>query len=357
MDLILAFSPDHEATPPLFDSSSNEPTPSPIQPEESSIQDPSIRSVTETAQQIVTYRLVEEGTIRRKMKLVSSSGYSYNIKRKLKSGTDWQCTVRRSRNPCRATLKERDGEFFPSATIHNHPSEEGAAIAAKVAAAVKRKAMEDIFRPAADIVEEILVDELDSAPCPALKKPCYMVRCANRLRQSQRPPDPKDLAFELNHDHIPADFMRADLTVGERRHLVMATDSQLKVLKTAKNWYIDGTFKLCRPPFQQLLTVNAFVRSDDYTKQVPLVFVLMSGRRKRDYKRVFQCIIELLRSGDDNGAAVKQITLDYEKALWTALREILPNVRNLGCVFHWTQAVWRKVFAIINDQFLYIYSH
>jgi transposase-like protein len=40
---------------------------------------------------------------------------------------------------------------------------------------------------------------------------------------------------------------------------------------------------------------------------------------------------------------VRKITIDFETALWKALRCLLPNVKLQGCVFHWTQAVWRKV--------------
>ncbi|KAK3747385.1 hypothetical protein QZH41_002640 [Actinostola sp. cb2023] len=59
-------------------------------------------------------------------------------------------------------------------------------------------------------------------------------------------------------------------------------------------WYIDGTFKLCRHPFTQLFTINIFVRKDDCAKQVPMVFVLMSGRKSKDYKKVLQAINEAL---------------------------------------------------------------
>ncbi|KAJ7369715.1 PC4 and SFRS1-interacting protein [Desmophyllum pertusum] len=84
-----------------------------------------------------------------------------------------------------------------------------------------------------------------------------------------RPKEPVDLDFSLEEEHLPDAFLKSDLQVHGRRHLVFATDEQLEYLSRAKTWYIDGTFKLCRHPFTQLLTINAFVRKDDYAKQVP----------------------------------------------------------------------------------------
>lgn len=124
------------------------------------------------------------------------------------------------------------------------------------------------------------------ATCQALPAKVNMERTANRLRQSMRPADPKDLTFDLVSEAIPEGFLRKDVTVKDRRHFIFATDCQLENLAKAKSWYIDGTFKVVRKPFQQLLSINAFVKSGNCAKQVPLVFVVMSSKKKNDYKKV-----------------------------------------------------------------------
>lgn len=73
-------------------------------------------------------------------------------------------------------------------------------------------------------------------------------------------------------------------------------------------------------------------------KQVPLLFVLMSRRRKRDYVAVFQKIRSLLPD-----LAVEGFVMDFERATWSAVEEVFPDARVQGCSFHWGQAVMRKV--------------
>ena len=64
----------------------------------------------------------------------------------------------------------------------------------------------------------------------------------------------------------------------------------------------------------------------------------MSGKHKRDYKKVFKAIKKLLPTSN-----VKTVTLDFEAAMWHATSKVFPNVKILGCFFHWSQAVWQKV--------------
>ena len=65
----------------------------------------------------------------------------------------------------------------------------------------------------------------------------------------------------------------------------------------------------------------------------------MSGKKTKDYKAVIKAVLEMLPVPP----AVRKITVDFEMAVWKTLRELMPNVDIMGCVFHWTQALWRKV--------------
>ena len=52
-----------------------------------------------------------------------------------------------------------------------------------------------------------------------------------------------DLDYEINTDYIPEIFLREEVKVDERRHLIFITNHMFNVLCRAKIWYLDGTFK------------------------------------------------------------------------------------------------------------------
>ena len=115
-------------------------------------------------------------------------------------------------------------------------------------------------------------------------------------------------------------------------------NKMIELLSHARNCFIDATFTIVKHPFTQLLSIHALIKSGDCLKQVPLIFTVMSGKHKKDYNKVFKAVLDLLPS-----TIVKTVTLDFKAAMWLALTSVLPQVKLLGCYFHWSQAILRKV--------------
>ena len=149
-----------------------------------------------------------------------------------------------------------------------------------------------------------------------------------------------ELDFTLS-DFVPTGFFQGDVWVEGRRHLLFATSEQLKILKGSKRWFIDATFKEVKAPVTQLLSIHVFLKSGDDMKQVPAIYVFMSGKRKVDYSAVFAAVKNLLPENE-----AEQVVLDFEAAMWGGIREVLPEKSIKGCVFHWTQAVFRHVQSL-----------
>ena len=66
------------------------------------------------------------------------------------------------------------------------------------------------------------------------------------------------------------------------RHILFVTTTQLRLLKSTKTWFVDGTFKTVRKPFVELYLNHAFVHKGGEASQLPLLFCLMTRRQKLD---------------------------------------------------------------------------
>ena len=288
----------------------------------------------------LTFEIVPGASERMKPKLVDSHNHTYNVKCQLKDGTKWQCSVRNKETYCKATVKQTGMCFAPGPQPHTCTPKVSTLPAAKARAQITKEALAHPFQSASSIVNQALLDHLPSdAPTDGLPKLDTLVRQANKRRQGSRPSNPTSLDFELQEDALPKDFLREDIQVNQRRHLMFFTPFMLTLLTAAKEWYVDATFKSVGAPFTQLWSIHAFIKQGDTMKQVPLVFVIMSGKSEDDYTAVLRRLVAHFKTAP----ALRTTVLDFEAAVWNAMRSVFPDVELRGCSFHWSQALWKHI--------------
>ena len=310
--------------------------------EESSMDDTLPENVSAT-DGTLTYEIVDSASQRSREMLVDNRGYSYTVKRRNNAGVTWRCTVRNKKVKCGATVSQRGGQFIFGRQPHLHAPSHGIKHVAKVNAGIKEKASANVFTSASTIVDEVLLDKLNPGTVvAALAKHQSLIRTVNRRREKNRPKHPQNLDFDLVVEHLPDNFLQDDVRIDGQRHLIFASRHMLELLFKAKTWYMDGTFRVIRAPFQQLFSIHAFLKKDGELKQVPLLFVVMSSRRKKDYKAVLMSVLNMLPQDPRCECAF----FDYEIALWKAIASVLPDVERKGCVYHWANSIMKKVKSL-----------
>ena len=130
---------------------------------------------------------------------------------------------------------------------------------------------------------------------------------------------PQDISYVLDYNWIPQEFLHRDLKIAGARNIVFATLPELQLLNNASVIYCDSTFKVVRQPFSQLFSFHSFLcdANNENVKQVPLAFIMMSRRRKIDYKAIFKHMKEIIFTMNP----IRLIT-GFEAAIWYGARNV-----------------------------------
>ncbi|XP_055959191.1 uncharacterized protein LOC126832014 isoform X1 [Patella vulgata] len=262
----------------------------PVPVMESSISDDADVSVFCDEEPVVVYTQVEAGTSRGKSKLFDNQGFSYTIKTEKKT-TIWRCSKRSGPTRCPATVIQDGDTYQPGLKNHLHPAEPGIQTATKIKVTAKHEAKGNVFTKSCSSIAERVLSSVGSAEEPIHSRPpmAALVRSLQRTRQTLRPKDPTDVSSSLDEDfidHSAPGFYQKRVKVGERRHHIFCTDRQMQLLARAKTWYMDATFRVVNKPWSQLFSIHAFIKTGETTRQLPLVFCVMSGKSQDDYYKL-----------------------------------------------------------------------
>ena len=125
------------------------------------------------------------------------------------------------------------------------------------------------------------------------------------------------------------------------RIIIFATKKDLEILCNSNCIYLDGTFKSCPDLFYQLFTLHAFVEG----KQFPFVYVLLPGKTRILYDRMFHMLKEACWNCNFQ-MNPKKIMSDFESSLIPSIAIQFPGSKHKGCFYHFSQAIWRKVQSL-----------
>ena len=107
--------------------------------------------------------------------------------------------------------------------------------------------------------------------------------------------------------------------------------------------YIDGTFNIVPHPFYQCLIIMVY--DIQTTVYVPVMYILMTGNSESMYWHALHWMIVC------SGWRLEpfSVTCDFEKALHNAVTGQFKGTKLNGCLFHWKQAIRRKMIALKID--------
>ena len=168
-------------------------------------------------------------------------------------------------------------------------------------------------------------------------------------KHKKLPPLPHDALSIV----IPDEFKK--LTNGENflvKHetteniIIFGTLEFIKIMCDSKELYMDGTFKITPDFFCQLYTIH--VLQDGL--MIPVIYGLLPNKETSTYKNFFRHIQDYCCENGLNFDP-ESFHIDFEMSMIRAINTIFPRSRILGCIFHFSQCVWRAVqkFGLVSD--------
>lgn len=256
----------------------------------------------------------------------------------------WRCENRDICNARLVTNKNvNDHIHIYKEGQHTHV-ENGAEVRAKqVVEGIKRRAEQHPNEPPACVIREEIQGIEDQEVLLHLPERTSLLRSVNRSQNVGRPPLPQTL--EECTVTPPYDvslsgeaFLQLDSRENNNRILVFYTKDGLNHLCRSRTIFCDGTFKSVPRLFYQLYTVHGKINDLVF----PLIYCLCTRKDEATYTLIFEHLKNAAEASNMNFSP-DFVMLDFEMSAINAVRAVLPNSTVSGCLYHFSQAIWRQV--------------
>lgn len=236
------------------------------------------------------FEIVVGESKRAKNQLLDGLGNRYDLKKSVpnKNGVfTWLCTRRGRKNEvsCANNVKQLDDVFTEGATAHCHEPNPELNLKVPLVKQMKDVALKNLFESPNPLPEDLPVSVVKENPS-AIFQLLKILRVLQTEKGNTNGPCTQQIFFKLKPEHLPKVFYRGEAAVGGKRHLLFATHDQIKDLQSMKRWYVDGTFHVAHLPFSQPYSIHGFIKKDFKSKQIPLLYIMMSGKELNDYDAV-----------------------------------------------------------------------
>jgi hypothetical protein len=111
------------------------------------------------------------------------------------------------------------------------------------------------------------------------------------------------------------------------RILIFITEENLRWLNKLRDWLGDGTFDIAPKIFTQLNTIHGLKGH----KTIPLLYAFLPNKKKENYVKLFKAILPKIKH------LPHSFNVDFEQAVFGAIKEVFPNCEIFGCYFHLSQ--------------------
>lgn len=172
-----------------------------------------------------------------------------------------------------------------------------------------------------------------------------ILRNINRIQNRNRPVNPnsiQNLIIQYPYTRtLTGDlFYQYDSDSEEERFILFYTVKDLERLSQSRIMICDGTFKTVPTMFFQLYTIHGVVHGYSF----PLIYCISTRKTESFYTQVLQQL--RTHATELNYDLNPQFILsDFEIAFMNAARTIFPNSSIKGCLFHFTQAIYKQAIV------------